>query len=65
MKKLYLSKNDRKLLGVCGGISEMVGIDSTIVRLVFVFLCIITGILPLVATYIVAAIITPEKPNGQ
>ncbi|MGD0785639.1 MAG: PspC domain-containing protein [Sedimentisphaerales bacterium] len=65
MKKLYLSKSDKKILGVCGGLSEMLGIDSTIIRLAVVFLCIITGILPLVATYIVAGIIAPDKPQGQ
>jgi phage shock protein C len=65
MKKLYLSKADRKILGVCGGLAEMTGMDSTLIRLILVFLCIVTGILPLLATYIVAAIITPEKPNGQ
>ena len=65
MKKLYLSKTDKKILGVCGGLSEMLGIDSTLVRLIFVFLCIVTGILPLIATYIVAGIITPEKPQNQ
>jgi phage shock protein C len=65
MKKLYLSKTDKKILGVCGGLSEMLGIDSTIIRLAVVFLCIITGIMPLVATYIVAGIIAPDKPKEQ
>jgi len=65
MKKLYLSKTDKKILGVCGGLSEMLKIDSTIIRLALVFLCLLTGIIPLVATYIIAGIITPEKPQGQ
>lgn len=65
MKKLYLSKTDKKILGVCGGLSEMTGIDSTLIRLILIFLCLVTAILPLVATYIVAGIITPEKPAGQ
>ncbi|MGA2915286.1 MAG: PspC domain-containing protein [Sedimentisphaerales bacterium] len=65
MKKLYLSKTDRKILGVCGGLGELTGMDSTLIRLILVFLCIITGILPLLATYIVAGIITPEKPQNQ
>ena len=65
MKKLYLSKTDRKILGVCGGLSEMLSVDSTVVRLALVFLCLITGIIPLIATYIIAGIITPEKPQKQ
>jgi phage shock protein C len=65
MKKLYLSKSDKKILGVCGGISEMTGIDSTLIRLALVFLCLVTAILPLLATYIIAGIIVPNKPAGQ
>lgn len=35
-KKLYKSKSNKMLGGVCGGISEYLDIDSTIVRLVFI-----------------------------
>jgi phage shock protein PspC (stress-responsive transcriptional regulator) len=65
MKKLYLSKTDKKILGVCGGISEMTGIDSTLIRLALVFICLVTAILPLLATYIIAGIIVPQKPKEQ
>lgn len=63
MKKVYLSKSDRKIFGLCGGLSEAFGLDSTLIRLLMVFLCLLTGILPLAATYIVAGIITPDKPK--
>lgn len=33
MKKLYRSRRDSKFFGVCGGIAEYLGVDSTIVRL--------------------------------
>lgn len=58
MKKLYKSRTDRKLCGVCGGIAEYFNIDSTIVRLGWVILvaCFGTGIL----AYILAAIIMSE-----
>ena len=61
MKKLYKSYADRKLCGVCGGVAEYFGIDSTIVRLalVILILCFGTGIL----AYIIAAIIMPEQNN--
>jgi phage shock protein C len=65
MKKLYLSKTDKKIFGVCGGISEMTGIDSTLIRLTLVFLCLVTAVFPLLATYIIAGIIVPKKPAGQ
>jgi phage shock protein C len=62
MKKLYLSNTDKKILGVCGGIAETYDIDPTMVRLVLVFLTLVTFVAPLVATYIVAGIIMPRKP---
>ncbi len=62
MRRLYLSKEDCKIAGVCGGIGESYDIVPTLVRLGLVFLCVITAIIPVVVTYIVAWIIVPEKP---
>jgi phage shock protein C len=63
MKKLYLSSNDRKLTGVCAGIGEYFEIDSTLVRLGWIVMTVITGILPGIIAYIIAAIVIPEKPQ--
>ena len=61
MIKLYKSDVDRKLCGVCGGIAEYLGIDSTIVRLIWVVLVVFfgTGIL----AYIISALVIPDYPN--
>lgn len=57
MKKLYKSNYDRKICGVCGGIAEYLGIDSTVVRLIFV----IFGLVSVgVIFYIIAAVLMPE-----
>ena len=57
--KLHKSKSDRKLAGVCGGLAESLGIDSTIVRLVWALMICGWGIgVPL---YIICAIILPEE----
>jgi phage shock protein PspC (stress-responsive transcriptional regulator) len=63
MKKLYLSKTDKKICGVCGGIAESLDIDPTLVRLVVVFVALITAVIPVLIMYIVAAIIMPNKPQ--
>ncbi len=62
MKKLYISKTDKKIFGVCGGVGETYDIDPTLVRLVVVFLCFATAIIPVVLTYLAAWIIVPEEP---
>ena len=57
MKRLYKSSN-RMLCGVCAGIAEYLGIDPTIVRLVWAALALTgSGIL----LYIIAALVMPEN----
>lgn len=57
-KRLYKSKTNRVICGVCGGIGEYFGIDPTIVRL----LCVLLGYTSTgVILYIIAAIIMPEE----
>lgn len=57
MKKLYKS-NNRMICGVCAGIAEYLGIDPTVVRLLWAALGMTgTGIL----LYIIAALVMPEN----
>ena len=57
--KLYKSESDKKLCGVCGGIAEYFGLDSTVIRLLWIIatLFIGSGIL----CYIICAVIMPVK----
>lgn len=59
-KKLRRSKTDRKIAGLCGGLAEYLGCDPTPVRLLTVIVAIFTGIIPLVAAYLIGWIIVPE-----
>ncbi|MCK4927390.1 MAG: PspC domain-containing protein [Candidatus Aenigmarchaeota archaeon] len=59
VKKLYRSKKDRMLAGVCGGIGEYFGIDSTLVRILWVLLTLGGG--AGLILYIICAIVIPEK----
>lgn len=61
IKRLYRSKKDRMLSGVCGGIAEYFEIDSTLVRLLWILVTALTGVLPGVIAYIIAIIVIPEK----
>lgn len=60
-KQLYRSKTDRMLLGVCGGLGEYLGTDATIIRLIWAALTVISGFIPFIVIYLVAALIIPEK----
>lgn len=63
MKKLYRSKNNRMLSGVCGGIAEYFGIDPTLVRLLFALVTFFTAIFTGIIAYIICAVVIPED-NG-
>ena len=65
MMRLYRSRKDRKIAGICGGLGEIAHIDPTIIRLTFVFLGLVTGIVPLVLTYMIGWIIIPEGENDS
>ena len=57
-KRLYKSKTNLVICGVCGGVGEYFGIDPTIVRL----LCVLLGLTSTgVIVYIIAALIMPEE----
>jgi len=60
IKKLYRSRNDRMLGGVCGGLSEYFRIDSTLIRLLFVAFALAGG--PGLIAYIIMLIVVPEEP---
>lgn len=64
-KKLYRSVKDRKLAGICGGIGAITKIDPVFLRLLLLFLCIITGVIPLVLAYLIGWIIIPESASGD
>ena len=58
-KKLYRSRTDKKLCGVCGGLGKYFDIDPTLVRLAVVLLSLFgCGVI----AYIVAALVIPEEP---
>ena len=56
--KLYRSRNNRVLLGVCGGFGEYFDIDPVIVRLLLVVFALMGG--EGIIAYISAAIVIPD-----
>ena len=60
-KKLYRSKTNKTIAGVCGGLAEYINMDPTVVRLLWVLVTAFAGA-GLIA-YLVCAIVIPEKPD--
>ena len=61
MKKLYRSKSNRMIAGVCAGVAEYLNIDPTVIRVIWAIACF--GTLGILA-YIACALIIPEKPDN-
>jgi len=61
MTKLYRSRRDSKLFGLCGGLAENLNVDPTLLRLVVVVTAFFSAgtAVPL---YIIAAIVIPKEP---
>ena len=61
--RLARSETDKQIAGVCGGLAEFFGVDSTIVRLAAVILAIYPGaIIGGVVAYLIAWFIMPARP---
>ena len=56
-KKLYKSRKNKMIGGVCGGLAEYLNMDPTIVRIIAGILCLMRGIGLLI--YIIACIVMP------
>jgi phage shock protein C len=59
-KRLYRSREDRMLGGVCGGLGGYLGVDPTLVRILAVLSLFLPG--PQILAYLIAWIIVPEEP---
>ncbi len=59
-KRLYRSRNQRMISGVCGGIAEYFNVDPTVIRLIAVLLAFGAG--SGILAYLICAIVIPEAP---
>jgi len=60
-KKLYRSKKDRVIAGVCGGLADYFEVDPVVIRASFALATIFSGIFPGLIAYLTLTIIVPEK----
>ncbi len=59
-RKLYRSRTNRKVAGVCGGLATIFNTDATLIRVLFVVLSVLGGSGPLI--YLAMWILVPEEP---
>lgn len=64
MKRLYKSKTDKMVSGVCGGIASYLNIDSAIVRVVWALVSVFSAAVPGLLVYIICAVVIPDEPDA-
>ena len=64
MKKLFKSKTNKCICGVCGGLAEYADTDPTIIRLAAVILIFASGLFLGLLLYLIAAIIMPTNKES-
>jgi phage shock protein C len=62
-KKLYRSRTDKMIAGVCGGLGKYLGVDPTLIRLTFVLL-LLFGIGSGLLVYLAMMLLVPLEPEG-
>jgi len=60
-KKLYKSRTDVKIDGVCAGVAKFLGVDPTVVRLVWLLIALAGG--SGILLYLVCMLIIPREPD--
>lgn len=60
-KRLYRSNRDKMIAGVCGGLAEYLGMDPTVIRLIFLLLLFLGGNGFLI--YLIMWIVVPAEPE--
>jgi phage shock protein PspC (stress-responsive transcriptional regulator) len=57
---LRLSRRNRKIAGVCGGLAEWLGWDPTIVRVLYVLVSIFSAAFPGILVYLILWLVVPR-----
>ncbi|MEK3882042.1 PspC domain-containing protein [Paenibacillus sp. PL2-23] len=61
MRKLYRSRRDKKILGLCGGLSDMLNVDATLLRILLIVITVLTSG-TVIFIYIIAGLVVPKEP---
>lgn len=59
--KLFRSSADRVVAGVCGGLSQWLGWDPTVVRILYILISLFSAAFPGLIIYIILWVVMPEK----
>ena len=59
-QRLVRSTTDKMLAGICGGVANYIGLDSTVLRILVAIIVVFTGFIPGIITYVILSFIIPR-----
>ena len=62
-RRLMRSQTEKKIFGVCGGVGVYVGLDPTVIRLIFVVATFATGGAAILVYLLMALLVPKESPT--
>ncbi len=62
-KRLTRPRQGRKMAGVCAGLANYLGMDPTVVRVIYAILSLCTAIVTGLIVYLILMLIIPEDPT--
>ena len=63
-RRLTRSSRHRMIAGVCGGIAEYLGVDVTVVRVLYILVSIISVAFPGILAYIILMFVMPRPDSA-
>ena len=64
-KRLFRSRTNKVLAGVCGGLGEYMNVDPVVIRLMWLLLVIATGFVPGVVVYVISIFLIPLEETAR
>jgi phage shock protein C len=61
-KRLYRSRDDRMIAGLCGGLAAYFGVDPSLVRIIALVSLFLPG--PQILAYLIGWLVVPKEPFG-
>jgi len=62
IKRLYRSRTDARIAGICAGLGDYLNMDPVVLRLIGLVATIMTGVIPGLVAYLGAWLIVPQVP---
>ncbi|MDQ6891501.1 MAG: PspC domain-containing protein [Acidobacteriota bacterium] len=63
-RRLARSSRHRMIAGVCGGIAEYLGVDVTVIRVLYILVSIISAAFPGILAYIILMFVMPRPDSA-